>query len=331
MLIRDFVKRILLGSAIPQEYVCLAREDIQDPLRVTLSTNKGFFDVSASHLFLGYKPLVIGITVPQNSIDSDVLYDAAEVCLSFHTADFTIDKRWRDFPTTNDSVARLILKKKDVRVFNDTIFFLYEGVYGKHQLINEVYQFVAREKEKRRKDKATNINLLNNLGDQVQIAYAIPRIISIITLTTGTHMNMFPTDLHGEINSDHYVGSLRHGGKASRQVEDLKQIVISEVDVTWHREAYGLGKNHMQDVKPYMAFSYHAYHSKMLDIPVPTAVTRYREMHMIEFIDLGIHRIYFYRIVGKEILKTSCTLAHVHRFYSQWCLNNNVLTNVHLR
>ncbi len=332
MPVRNLIKKILLGSAISQEYICLALEEIQDPLKVTLSSGQGdFFDVTATHVFLGYKPLVIGIQVPRSSTQHDLLCEKSHVCLSFHTSAFTDDKRWRGFETVNKSVARLILQKKDIRVFNNTAIFLYEGAHGEHHLVSKFSQRVAREKEKRRRDKKTNINLSGNLSDQVQIAYSIPRIISIITLSDGSRMNMFPTDLHGPLTDDYYIGSLRVGGKASQQVEACKRIVVSDVDVLWYKQAYALGKNHMQEFKEIASFALHKQTSRVYSIPLPAGAIMYREMQVVEFLDLGIHRIFFYRIAGKEKLETSATLAHIHRLYNQWRINNNLSTKVYLR
>ena len=65
----NYIKRKVLGYSLPQEYACLALQEFEGPLRVVL-TVKGstdFLDVSDSHLFLGYKPLVIGITLQLSS------------------------------------------------------------------------------------------------------------------------------------------------------------------------------------------------------------------------------------------------------------------------
>ena len=60
--------------------------------------------------------------------------------------------------------------------------------------------------------------LPDNLYKQVQIAYSIPRNISLITVGQNDRFNLFPTDLHGPVNEDHYIISLRHEGKACQQV-----------------------------------------------------------------------------------------------------------------
>jgi hypothetical protein len=57
---------------------------------------------------------------------------------------------------------------------------------------------------------------------------------------------MFPTDLNGRIDDEHYVISLRHDGAVNQQVEKFKRISLSTVDSSFCKEAYRMGKNHMQ-------------------------------------------------------------------------------------
>src|SRR6185436_6402278 len=139
-----------------------------------------------SHLFLGYKPLVLGIPA----------VDISEICLSFHEGDFESNMVWEGFPSSKDSVARLILRKEDQLLCGHDNLFLYQGVWGEHSFISAFHQFINRQKEKYRSDRKVNINLSDNLADQVQVAYSIPRRISVITLSENNTMNMFPTDLH---------------------------------------------------------------------------------------------------------------------------------------
>lgn len=322
-MLKELIKKKVLGYSLPQEYACLALEAIPDTLRVTL-TSKGsdfFSDVSASHLFLGYKPLVLGIP----SID------LPEICLSFHEGNFELNMVWKGFPSSKNSVARLILRKEHRLLCGHDNLFLYEGVWGEHSFINDFHQFINRQKEKYRSDRKVNINLLHNLADQVQVAYSIPRKISVITLCENNTMNMFPTDLHGPVGNDFYIGSLRHGGKANEQVEKIGRVVLSNVDVAWHKQAYVLGKNHMQNLRDSTNFPVSLIKSTTWDYPLPEAVNFYYELETIGFADIGIHRIHNYQIIHKQSIKTGETLSHVHRFYGQWRNNHHKQTKFYWR
>lgn len=332
-MLKNFIKEKILGSSLPQEYVCLALETMDDRLRVSLTIKENgiFIDVSDSHLFLGYRPLIIGIPIRNSSEFYDHVMKHEEICLSFHENGFEGVINWREFPSPNKSVARVILKKKHAMKCGVNTVFLFEGVYARHEFINDFNQFINRQRERRRRDRKVNINLSENLADQVQTAYSIPRIISIITISEHNKMNMFPTDLHGSVGNDFYIGSLRLGGKANEQVEKLKRIALSRVDVSWCKQAYMLGKNHMQDLKDFNSFLISSIRSTSFDIPLPEAMVSYYELEQANSADIGIHRIHSYRIINEVNATTPQTLSHIHRFYAQWRVNNTKLTEFYWR
>ena len=331
MSLRSQLKKVVTGLTVPQEYCCLEREGLQQPLSMSITLKDQSFqrDVTESHLFLGYKPLIIGLTFSENNQDYLLVKEQTQICLSFHQHQFEGNDVWRDFPTDQKSVARLILRKIGEKVLNNQVLLLYEGEYGEHTFLKSWHQFINRQREKMRRSIPGNISLPGNLLDQVRIAYAIPRLISIITVSDGSLLNMFPTDLHGPMGNTGYVGSLRIGGKANDQVEKYKRIVIAEVEVSSYKLTYTLGKNHMVDLRHEELFSLHHQHSKVFNFPLPAAVMFYRELKQIHALDHGIHRIHFYEVVNHEIVqKSSSTLAHIHQYYAQWRLDSGLITHL---
>ncbi len=187
MTVRNQIRRILTGLTIPQEYICAGGQNFQNQLLVflALDNQKSLLNITASHLFLGYGPLIIGLPFNINDGNSGIARDQGQVPLSFVTQEQT-------------EIARLVLKKIGERVVdNKKIVFFYEGEYGSHSFLIPLHQWISRQREKWRKHSASNVSLPGNLMEQVRIAYSIPRIISVITTSDGSLMNMFPTDLHG--------------------------------------------------------------------------------------------------------------------------------------
>lgn len=332
MKLKESIKYKIFGHSFPQEYCCLAQESIQNPFNVGLTTTeKDFFlNVSNTHIFLGYKPLLIGIFVKTISEEYYKL-NHKMVCLSFQEIDFEPNMAWKGFTASNKSIGRMLLHKVREKIWGEYSILIYQGAYAEHSLISAFNQSTNRWKEKFRKQDKSNINLPDNLSDQVQIAYAVPRIISLITLANKGTMNMFPTDLHGPVGDTFYIGSLRHGGKANDQVQRLKKIVLSQVSVSCFRYAYSLGKNHMKDLQDYSNFELHDNRSDVFDFPVPKGVTTYYELEQQDSLEEGIHQLHFYRIVNKKVVNKEHTLAHVHRFYAQWRLNNKRPTEFYWR
>ncbi len=330
-MIRNRLKKLITGISIPQEYICTCLEDFSAPLSVTLSYAgvKEHKDVTHTHLFLGYKPLVIGFI---EEVAGQNLYDPSTICLSFHNETFVANSSWDDFILDERSVAKLKLRKlsEEWNLGSKRVLF-YEGIKGVHHFLNFFNQFINRQREKFKRSVSGNVNLPGNLLDQVRIAYSVPRIISIISVGDGEMINLFPTDLHGPVGDDFYLSSLRMGGKANEQVEQFSRIVISEVDVSKYKEVYALGKNHTKNLSERASFNILTETSESFHISLPQGVLRYRELRRIKSFDCGIHRIHSFEVVNKHSFKNHSTLSHIHQYFAQWRFDNGVSTQMLLR
>jgi hypothetical protein len=326
MNLKRSISNMLFGLSVPQEYVCLANEQLTDPFSFHLTgKDLGFCqDITNIHLFLGYKPVIIGI--PVINTNEKYLQQHHELCLSVSHKAFGFNNEWRGFLTARDSIARLALQKKDVVNIGSATIALFQADQGMHAFISAFHQATNNVRRKTRRATKDAIQLEGNLADQVRIAYAIPRVVSVITLFAPSgQMNMFPTDLHGSINEDYYSSSLRIGGKASNQVDNVKRIVLSEVDAKCYNEVYALGKNHMKDPRAVSLFDTKE-RSKQFEIPVPSYAISYRELEVIHSVDIGIHRIYFYKVLNRATILSGNRLTHFHQYAAQWRENHRLQT-----
>lgn len=301
------------------------------PLKVILTTRDEEIekDITASHLFLGYKPVIIGLS--EQDTGESFLSDHSDFCLTLVQDEFKSNTRWKNFPTDRAAVATMILKKIQQRDFDGQRTYFFECSQAKHRFLGMFHQRVNNLREKLKIRPKDNVGLPGNLFDQVRIAYSIPRKISVMTVSDDTLVNMFPTDLHGSIGNGYYAGSLRIGGNANAQVESLRRVVISDVDASSFLEVYSMGRNHMMDLQNETRFMLHDRRSRVFNFPLPEWALRYREMIHIGSFDHGIHRIHFYRIVHTEVLENAGpTLAHIHQYYAQWRMDQGLKTTLYL-
>ncbi len=295
-------------------------ETLQPKLAVLLEVNDQLFslDVTTSQLFLGYKPLIIGLTFSVDDPNFEIVKAQSELTLRFLNQE--------------NSLAKLYLVKIGDKDLGKEVMLFFEGKQGTHSFLNPIHQLINRQRERWRKKLPNNIDLPGNLFEQVRIAYSVPRVISIVTVSDGPLMNMFPTDLHGPVGKKFYTSSLRKTGLANEQVEKYRKIVISEVDVSFYKQAYSLGKNHMLELKEESRFLLHTERSKTFSFPLPKDVIRYRELKRIDFLDHGIHRIHLYEVVHEQTgAQGKSTLAHIHQYYAQWRLDHGIQTQLFLR
>jgi flavin reductase (DIM6/NTAB) family NADH-FMN oxidoreductase RutF len=324
--LKQWLRESILGLTFPQEYLCVGLEKFQHPLSAFLTSRSttDFVPVQ-SDMVLGYRPLIMAFPYEQNSKESAWLRNQETICLTLVNGTFRSEETWRGFPSDKFAVARVLLKNIHVRDLDDQTVVVFEGMYGEHQFLNSWHQFTNRLRERFRLSRPDNY-LEGNLYDQVRIGYGVPRVISIITVDCGEgKLNMFPTDLHGPVGRKGYVGSLRHGGKANDQVERFGTIALSNVHSGWCKEAYALGKNHILEPRAAAEFPISRLRSETFGIPLPAAVTHYRELRQLDSFDVGIHRIHFYETVHEvQVDAADDTLAHIHLFYAQWRKNRGM-------
>lgn len=259
--------------------------------------------------------------------EEDLIFNRTDVCLTFSNKKFELNKAWNGFPSDKNGVAKLSLSKIGQCNLGDSKILFYRGVEGQHFFISFWRQRINNLWEQLRRKSQGNIGLEGNLYEQVRIAYSIPRLISMITVFDGSQINLFPTDLHGAVGTDFYLGSLRIGGEACQQVEQQKRVVISEIDSSDYRWAYVLGKQHMKPMTAPSEFDLSEKVSGIFKFPLPVKVGKYRELEVIDHFDAGIHRIFIYKIIHEHLVQNFNPLGHVHSYYAQWRNDHGLITN----
>ena len=284
-----------------------------------MNDDENFFDLTDSHLFVGYYPLIIAISCEKNSSLNDLLQNKNNIKTVFGE---TKDKIY----------AQLILKKINTLEFEGVTLFLFEGVKGSHRFLSKVHILTNSLKYKLTAEKKINIYLKGNLYEQVKIAYSIPRKILLVSLGKNNMFNIFPTDINGRIGKQNVVISLRTNGKANKQVKELKKIVLSEMAADAYKEVYALGVNHIKDLRAKSEFDLSKKLSEKYSLPLPNNVLRYFELEFINDMQTGVHNLCFFRIVNSVNIEDSkSTLSHIHRDYAEWRINNGIISEFLLR
>jgi flavin reductase (DIM6/NTAB) family NADH-FMN oxidoreductase RutF len=284
-----------------------------------LIDDQTFLDLTDSHLFVGYYPLIIAISCEKNSSLNDLLQNKNNIKTVFGESK---DKIY----------AQLILKKINTIEFDEVTLFLFEGVKGSHRFLSKFHIITNSLKYKLTAEKKINIYLKGNLYEQVKIAYSIPRKISLVTLGKNNMFNIFPTDINGRIDKQNFVISLRKNGKANKQVKELKKIVFSEMSADTCKEVYSLGVNHIKDLRAKNEFDLSEKLSEKFSIPLPNNTLRYFELEFINDMQAGVLNLCFFKIVNSVNIEDSkSTLAHIHRDYAEWRINNGIISEFLLR
>jgi hypothetical protein len=327
-LIMSILKKLLSkfnGLHYKQEYLCLAKELFEKPLHVYLvSDNRTIKDITNNHLFTGYSPLVF--TFPFYKEINFSHSENIEILFSHH------EFEPNDIIDLKDALAAISFQKIHEQSTGNGLVFYYKGQIATHHFVSAFHQQIIQLQNRLYNKRPGNVYLAGNLLKQVQVAYSFPRIISLVTIKQNDRFNLFPTDLHGKIDDEYYIISLRHGGKAAQQVELAKNILVTEIDSSFYKTAYSLGKNHMQDLRSSGQFPFTDSLSEVLQLPLPRSAIYYRELELEQSFEHGIHRFFLFKIINKkQMLDKSSTLAHVHNVYATWRYNKGLPGNYLMR
>jgi len=307
------VKKILHkfdGLHYSREYLCFAEGSLSRPLFVFLVDGpKAFKDITNRHLFVGYCPLVLVFSKSDLPVEQDEI--ELVLSLSSFLPNETIHAK--------DALAGLRLVKRQEQAAGDERIVYYEGIAGNHRFLSPFQQWIGGLINNWYNKRPGNVFLHNDLYHQVQIAYSVPRVISLITVKADDRVNLFPTDLHGRINASHYLVSLRSGGKAGEQVKHSRRILISRMPAEKAGLVYSLGKNHMQEPKAVADLPFDKQLSGAMNWPVPEGALSGLELELVESSMHGIHEIFLFRILAEtQFAPGSAQPVHIHNAFASW-------------
>src|ERR1043165_977039 len=175
----DLFQKILnkfKGLFYPQEYLCFSKESFQQPLYIYLvADGKLIKEITHEHIFVGYNPLIFALYSSTIKNKSN-LPDDINIIFSQRLL------QQNDIRGNRDAFAFLSLKLTRKQSAGDSTIFYYEGIKGEHHFLSKFHQSLIGLYNKLYNNKSANIYLQRNLYKQVQIAYAAPRVISLITV-----------------------------------------------------------------------------------------------------------------------------------------------------
>lgn len=305
---KRFLKKILLGITLPQEYICVTFEQMNNRMKFFLeSAGHSLVDVTENHILLGYKPLLIGLTI--NEIAQNFFTNSPDVRV-LHIG-----------LSETEIIANLKMKCIVKKQLGADTFLILEGIKGQQYFTNFFRQWVQNLYYSFTAGKKKNIFLKGNLFTQVKIAYSYPRFIYLVSVGSNGLFNIFPSDLGGKIGENFFAISLRTDRKANHQVESAGCCLLSEMNSEACKETYLQGINHAKDPvrADLLKITLRAERSSVLKLPVPEKAAAYYELEKLSKFEFGLHTVHFFKIINYvRIADNYSTLAHIHRDYAEW-------------
>jgi len=144
--------------------------------------------------------------------------------------------------------------------------------------------------------------------------YAFPRKIIVTSFSSADHRNCFPMDFQGFINNENIILlGLRNTNITLQHILQYRQFAIADADANSIKPVYNLGKHHSS--KPIdVSVLPGVHHTKNLNIPFPAFTQNFKELLLINSIDLGSHTILISKVTDQSIPGSLYNLYHVSQF-----------------
>jgi hypothetical protein len=290
---KKFIRNILFGDTPVSEYSTVRVEGKINE-RVWLSMNGTLIDISTTHWLLCLNPVVFGIWFSKD----DIIPFDNEGKYRIYFKDSVMD------PAT---VAIMKLDFFNRIEENDGTLFLLKLAETKIRHLNFIrtrlifYRYYKKPEQDFKKLKSYSA------------AYSYPRRVRIISFKEGSWFNIFPMDLVGDIpHSSRYVFGLRHTNVTLDRMIETKKLAVSEVPFECKDVIYQLGKHHREPLSE-GSLPFGVVPSETYDFPIPEWADSYKEIRIVDTMNLGSHMLLWGEEVNEKILNPSRQhLFHIH-------------------
>jgi hypothetical protein len=291
---KKIIRRFLLGDTPVSEYSTVTVQgDIIE--RVYLETSGKRVDISKTHWLLCLQPVVFGIWFAKEediiSLDENALFRMYFRDSDEKAEDVAIIELNYLNKIVEPEGTLLLLKLSETRIYHVShlkVLILFHRYYKKPE--QDFYKLKS-----------------------YSAAYSYPRRVRLISFMEGDWYNIFPMDLVGDIPmSRKYVFGLRHSNVTLARIIQTKKMVVSEIPYEFKDVIYQLGKHHREPMSG-TKLPFKVIKSEIFDFPIPVWANSYKEIRIVETMNLGSHMLLWGEEVNEKYLSgPSRHLFHIH-------------------
>jgi hypothetical protein len=291
---KKYLRNILFCDIPVTEYSTIT---IKDGIleKVYLEAGNTRIDISVIHWLLCLDPVVFGIWFAKQEIG--------------HSFDMNLPYRMYFNDTVEDAAMVAVLKLNffDKIEEHDGTLLLLKLVDSRIHHISLIrtrllfYKYYKKPEQDFYRLKAYSA------------AYSYPRKVRLISFKEGDWYNIFPMDLVGDIpGSKRYVFGLRHTNVTLARIIETKKMVVSEIPYEYKDVIYKLGRHHREPLSgTKLPFSF--TQSELYDFPIPVWASSYKEIRIINTLNLGSHMLLWGEEINeKDLNGPSRNLFHIH-------------------
>ena len=296
---KSTVRKWLMGETTFREYAKISMEGKPEQ-KVWLKMADRTLEISTNHWLLCIEPMIFGIWLEPPMTNTDTCYH--KLILYFGGIQDSTRNKIRNaecevavtlFGEITEAPGRLLLLKlEETRIHHLQLL--------KRYLIFRRYY---------KKDGLTYRRFRSYVS-----AYSYPRRIRIASFRDDGYYNIFPMDLLGDVHqAGRYVLGLRHTNIALHKIIQTGKLVVSEVSAKYQQAIYELGKHHSSAPPAVDRLNFQVCTTRHFGFYIPAWVESYKEIRVLETMNLGSHMLLWGEQVGEhELTAHSDHLFLVH-------------------
>jgi flavin reductase (DIM6/NTAB) family NADH-FMN oxidoreductase RutF len=166
--------------------------------------------------------------------------------------------------------------------------------------------------------KPGNFSMPPEAVHQMMVFYMCPRPVVAVSVEHGTHRNLFPMDLIGHLDGEHFSLALRTTSPSIDAMVAAGRVAIADFPATEVRTAYALGAHHRDSLASWADASVALSRSRLFELPVPASALRVREISFLTSETIGSHRMFIGRVVSDDVRGSGPQLCHVPGIYARF-------------
>lgn len=292
---KRFIIQKLFANQSARQYITVAIPDNGILEKAFLDYAGIRIDVSAVQFVLSQVPFVIGIWIPKG---------------------FVLPKKHGRLTIQGSEGANLVT----IDLNRQRVFDLERGNFVLFTVVTSRFAFVHWLRQKlivayffsRKKHHATFREL-----DNFSATYLFPRKVVLTCCGKNDSYNIFPMDLQGFIpEANICVLGLRNTNISLGIILRERKLLVCEVGARHKDAILSLGQHHSSRPPTPDGLPFAFEHSTVFDILVPSIAHGYRELELLDHLNMGTHTLMLARVVNELQRQESSSLYHLHTLYA---------------
>ncbi len=287
--LKSFLRKVLFKDQKLFPAVRISFNQIKE--KVLLKQGRDSMDISEKHCIVCHRPFLMAVWMTPNEL-SQFSTEPAQVLVLTGTQ------------VSAELAIRLKMKIEEGN--NWVVIFLIEQ--AKCFQTNSFHQLLIRTYFR-------NKNTL--LEDKIYGAmYSYPRKVIAASFRDKEHYNIFPMDFQCFVKeSNLYILGLRTTNTTLAKILQARRLVISDTDSADINDIYFLGGHHSSALSSIDKLPFGISDSELFGFPVPDFAASYKEMEIVQNLELGSHMLLIAKALNsKEAKEPISYLYHIHFF-----------------